>query len=262
MSNIVSITNGETVTTTSAIALGTDNEHASVILLVRKYQSDMEDFGGVRFEIEPFETAGGTQQREVAILNEQQSTLLLTYMRNSDIVRAFKKRLVKEFWEMAQKLRQGPGIPQSLPEALRLAADLAERNETLAIERDEAIRTKAQIGSRREATAMSNVAKARRESAQLRDELGRNSRHATIIAVEKALNTKFPRNAYVALRRWCRERGVSPTEVVDDRYGMVKAWPAGAWMDCEGVDLEILFASGDLTVLASAQAVRYIGAGA
>lgn len=123
MNGIVTITDGQAVTTTLAIAEGTENEHASVIKLVRSYQTDLEEFGRVGFEIAPFETAGGTQRREVAILNEQQSTLLLTYMRNSEIVRAFKKRLVKEFWQMAEKLRGQPASdPMSVlsdPAAMR-----------------------------------------------------------------------------------------------------------------------------------------------
>lgn len=106
--NIVTINDGQAVTTTMAIALGTDNQHKNVIEMVRSYLDDLEEFGRVAFETRPFETAGGTQRREVAILNEQQSTLLLTYMRNSDIVRSFKKHLVKEFWAMAEKLRGQP----------------------------------------------------------------------------------------------------------------------------------------------------------
>ncbi|WP_394779077.1 phage antirepressor KilAC domain-containing protein [Undibacterium sp.] len=102
MKSIVILHAGKAVTTSLAIAGGTENEHASVILLVRKYLADLEEFGGVRFEIAPFETVGGTQTREVAILNEQQSTLLLTYMRNSEIVRQFKKALVKAFFELSQ----------------------------------------------------------------------------------------------------------------------------------------------------------------
>ena len=98
---IVSLVDGEAVTTTLAIAAGCEVDHASVIKLVRTYQADMEEFGRVGFEIQTFQTAGGQQAREIATLNEQQSTLLLTYMRNSVIVRDFKKRLVKEFWRMA-----------------------------------------------------------------------------------------------------------------------------------------------------------------
>ncbi len=52
-----------------------------------------------------FETAGGTQKREVAVLNEHQATLILTYMRNRKSIREFKKKLVKAFFLMAEKLK-------------------------------------------------------------------------------------------------------------------------------------------------------------
>jgi len=128
MNAIVTMIDGNAVTTSLAIAEGTDNEHASVIKLVRTYQGDLEEFGRGGFEIAPFETAGGTQQREFATLNEQQSTLLLTYMRNSDIVRQFKKALVKAFFDLLQKAALTRfNVPSTFPEAMRLAADLAEQ---------------------------------------------------------------------------------------------------------------------------------------
>jgi len=55
---IVSIKSGEAVTTSLAIAEGTDVEHKAVIQLVRTYQDDLEEFGRVTFEMAPFETAG------------------------------------------------------------------------------------------------------------------------------------------------------------------------------------------------------------
>lgn len=110
MNNIITTIDDQLVTTTMAIADGTGNQHKNVLELVRTYRVDLEEFGGVAFETAPFETAGGTQQREIAILNEQQSTLILTYMRNSDIVRAFKKRLVKEFWEMRRPQAAKPAF--------------------------------------------------------------------------------------------------------------------------------------------------------
>lgn len=115
MNALVTITDGLAVTTTLAIAEGTGVAHKAVIQLVRTYLTDLGEFGRVAFEMRPFETAGGMQRREVAALNEQQSTLLLTYMRNSEIVRSFKKRLVREFWQMAEKLR---GQPASDPMAV------------------------------------------------------------------------------------------------------------------------------------------------
>lgn len=101
MNDIIITSNDQLVTTTLAIADGTKVEHASVILLVRKYQADLEEFGEVRFEIALNPQGSPTEYAE---LNEQQATLILTFMRNSDIVRTFKKRLVKEFWDMRKKL--------------------------------------------------------------------------------------------------------------------------------------------------------------
>ena len=95
LQQIVKVYDGKATTTSLIIAEGIQNSHESVIKLVRRYQTDLEEFGGVGFEIQPFETAGGTQQREIANLNEHQSTLLMTYMKNTVIVREFKKQLVK-----------------------------------------------------------------------------------------------------------------------------------------------------------------------
>lgn len=88
----------------------------AVIKLVRKYQGDLEEFGNIGFEIQ---NTGGRAGRktEVATLNEQQSTLLLTYMRNSEIVRRFKKALVKAFWELRNREAAGPKVPKTLGEA-------------------------------------------------------------------------------------------------------------------------------------------------
>ena len=128
---IVIIKDGDAVTTTLAIAEGTLNDHASVIKLVRAYQADLEDFGGVGFEIQPFATAGGEQTREVAILNEPQSTLLLTFMRNTDIVRAFKKKLVREFWEMVQQ-RSRPMTPaEQLLANAQVMVDMERRQDRI-----------------------------------------------------------------------------------------------------------------------------------
>lgn len=126
-------------------------------------------------------------------------------------------------------------------ELLQIALAAEQEKIQIAAERDHAIATKAQIGSKREATAMAKASAAVREVNRLKDELGCNARHATIIAVERATGSKLPRNAYVSLRRWCRDNGVEPTSVVDPRYGSVKAWPAAAWMATHGIDLSSFF---------------------
>lgn len=120
---IVVVDNDNTPTTTTLIiAEGTGIQHASVIKLVRQNVSALEEFGRVRFEIRPFETAGGTQTREIAILNEQQATLLFTFMKNTKIVKEFKIALVKAFYEMAKKLREQKPTAPALPNFLDPAA--------------------------------------------------------------------------------------------------------------------------------------------
>ncbi len=240
--SIVIIKDGAAVASTAAIAAGTENEHASVIALVRKYQADFEEFGRVRFEIEPFETAGGTQAREVALLDEPQATLLLTFMRNTEIVRGFKKKLVREFWELVQeRSRARSSMPENYIEALEhLLA--SKRSEQLALEqRDDAIATKAEIGSRREATAMATASAAVRKVMHLENELGRGCQHATVTAVERAAHRSFGGQGFRPLKNWCDSHGVSAPKVQDPRFGWVRSWPAAAWAAVYQIDLAELF---------------------
>lgn len=100
MNTLVTTLNGELRTNSVILAEGTDNSHAAVIKLCRKYQNDLAEFGRVEFEIQPFVTSGGIQKRDVCSLNEDQAMLLITYLRNNDIVRSFKIALVKAFSEL------------------------------------------------------------------------------------------------------------------------------------------------------------------
>ena len=132
---IVAVVDGEAVTTTLAIAKGCKVDHASVIKLVRTYQGDLQEFGPIGFEIQKGSSlpqGGFARATEYAVLNEQQSTLIMTYMRNGPVVREFKKTLVKAFWELVRG--KGFSVPKTRADALRLAADLEEQNAALAIE--------------------------------------------------------------------------------------------------------------------------------
>lgn len=169
----------------------------------------------------------------------------LTYTLLAGYSIALRRRVVARWQELEAQQAQAFAIPKSLPEALRLAADLSEQNERLALERDTAVRTKAEIGSRREATAMATAAAKTKEVARLKHELGRSQQHATVIAVEKATGRKFAKNAYVALRRATKEYGLAAVEVVDARYGSVKAWPAIAWREAYGIELAEIFPSAE-----------------
>ncbi|WP_446812118.1 Rha family transcriptional regulator [Methylomonas sp. 2BW1-5-20] len=73
------------------------NQHQNVIALIDQYVKDFEEFGRVAFETRTIDTAGGPQKQRVALLNEDQAYLLLTYSRNTPTVMALKIYLVKAF---------------------------------------------------------------------------------------------------------------------------------------------------------------------
>ena len=139
------------------------------------------------------------------------------------------------------KLNEGAAAPVALPNVRQLAQMVIkaeDARELAEAERDEAIRTKALIGSKREATAMATASAAKREKAKLREELGACARHATITAVQNATGTEY---SFRPMRTWCANNGATPTDVPDKRFGKVKAWPAAAWAICHDVDLSALF---------------------
>lgn len=118
---------GQPVTTSLAIAEGTNVSHEAVIKLVRTHSTVLESFGLLRFEIRPrLEGQHGGADVEYAILNEAQSSLLIAFMRNSAVVVMFKVALVKGFFDMRAALAAPSNTPQSFAAALRLAADQQE----------------------------------------------------------------------------------------------------------------------------------------
>lgn len=103
---LVAVINGEPLASTEVIAKGVGVQHKNVLALVRGHAGLLAEFGRVAFETRPFATRGGQQYREAALLNERQTTLLLTLMRNSPKVAAFKVALIKEFYRMRDALQQ------------------------------------------------------------------------------------------------------------------------------------------------------------
>jgi len=94
----------EVYTTSEIIAEHAQVQHHTITRLIQQHENDFNDFGRVRFEIDTRNTKGGKQNVKVYCLNEQQATLLMTYLRNNDAVRAFKKELVRQFYAMREIL--------------------------------------------------------------------------------------------------------------------------------------------------------------
>lgn len=121
MSELVLMHHNEPMTTSEAIAEGVDLAHKTVIQLVRKYVADLSGWGEVAFQMRLNPQGSST---EFAYLNEGQSMFLMTLMRNSPIVVAFKKALVNAFLDLRSNLRSDQQ-PQFLTGNLSHGADLA-----------------------------------------------------------------------------------------------------------------------------------------
>lgn len=117
---------GEPYTTSEIIAEGTGMNHRRVRDAVRKYQKELEAFGKVGAYQTPLPGSKTGQTIPGYILNEQQSTFLLTLLKNTPVVVAFKKELVRQFYAMRDELARrrelrviGKPIRRSLTDALR-----------------------------------------------------------------------------------------------------------------------------------------------
>ena len=94
-------------TTSEVIAEFAGVKHHAVQQLVTKHEADFKEFGVIAFEMrKPPAGSKGGRPETVYHLTEEQATLLMTYLKNTPKVRAFKKKLVRQFYAMRAELLQ------------------------------------------------------------------------------------------------------------------------------------------------------------
>lgn len=91
----------EPYTLSSIIAECAEVKHRHLKVLINKHKERLEHFGKVTFKISP--SKSGQNVRDY-ILNEQQATLLITFLKNTEQVATFKENLVRAFFEMRDEL--------------------------------------------------------------------------------------------------------------------------------------------------------------
>lgn len=93
----------EPYTTSEIIAECAEVQHHTITRTIRKNLERFERLGKVGFNIQAMESG---QQSKIYILNEQQATLLITFLKNTDQVATFKENLVKAFFEMRDEVAE------------------------------------------------------------------------------------------------------------------------------------------------------------
>lgn len=95
--------------------------------------------------------------------------------------------------------------------------------------------TKAQIGHKREATAMATASTAVRKAHKLEIELDRSKEFATVKRMEMLHHgVKFK---WQILKSASTEMGIPAIDVFDQNYGTVKAYHAAVWMEAFALEI-------------------------
>jgi len=157
----------------------------------------------------------------------------------------FTARLVDRWQELENAQPKYP-VPQSFSEALMLASELAKKNELLTDERDEAIRTKALISQKREATACQRNSvyqrianRAIKERDEMASLLGASKDYASVRSIWRATGTWYN---YRPLVKWQDEHDAMESYYWDESTdARILCYPREAWLEVYGVDISTLF---------------------
>ena len=180
---------------------------------------DIPKFGGIYFD------AQNRQQTEYLLDEELTMTLVTGY----NVV--LRNRVIKRWKELEN---QSPVNLPDYPTALRLYADQLEITARIEQERDHAIATKAEIGSRREATAMGRLSAKVKEVEKLKTQLDSSTGFATIKKVQSLTGGTY--DTY-ALRRYSKANGLEIQKAEDANYGSVNSYHKDAWLAVYNINL-------------------------
>ena len=170
-------------------------------------------------------------RRDSRIISEPGLYSLILRSRKPE-AKAFKRWVTHE---VIPSIRKTGGYliakPDDTPEAILARAVLVAQDTIRRIEaeRDDAIRTKAEIGSRREATAMATASAAVRKAAALENELWRGRDYKSVKGIPWFLDVfaDTPAAYSVAGRKlsdMSRRMDYEIREIEDSRFGSVKAY--------------------------------------
>lgn len=217
------ITNSELTMSSLEVAELTGKRHDHVLADIRKMLSELqspEKLGDYK------DSKGRTYP--MLLLNKEEALCLVAGY-NVKMRMAIIKR-----W---QELENEPQfkIPTTLSEALQLAADQAKEIEVLAYERDEAIKTKAQIGSKREASAMAKASAEARKAKALEVKLDQSKEYASIKKMEIDYGGRYD---WRLLKNASVEAELSIKKAQDVNYGEVNSYHKSVWKSVYNLEIK------------------------
>ena len=171
-------------------------------------------------------------------MNRQQTEYLLDEELTMTLVTGYnivlRNRVIKRWKELElQASLPSYAIDDPIERAKKWIEE--EKQKQLAIqERDHAIATKAEIGSRREATAMSTASKYKRKAEKLEALVDESQSFATIKKVQSLTGGTY--DTY-ELRRYSKAQGLEIQKAEDANYGSVNSYHKDAWLAVYNINL-------------------------
>lgn len=224
--NLVNLNTNETITTLQLremINAERAQNNESIIRndqFIARVEDELDDLGVCNIIAHP---QNGADVKTYNLTLEQAT---LVSMRESKSVRRSVLALLKSM--------SGP-VPRTKIEWMQAAIDAEKAKEEALALANHAIATKAEIGTRREATAMNTASQAVKRVNQLEIELDTSKQYSTIKRMEMLYGIKFK---WQLLKSAGKDLGIESKEVFDSNYGSVKAYHADVWMEAYALSIE------------------------
>lgn len=216
---------GATLTMSSReIAELVEARHNDVIATIER-QFEKGVLRESRKTLRPYNPPGGGRPTDVYDLTKR-DTLVVA----SGYDDALRARIIDRWIEIETGAQPIVRIPDFANPAAAARA-WAEQYEA----RINAERTKAEIGSRREATAMNTASQATKRAGRLAIELDQSREYATVKRMQLLYHGQ--QFAWRVLKHVSAEMGILPIDVFDANYGTVKAYHADAWREAYALDI-------------------------
>ena len=148
---------------------------------------------------------------------------------------SYSYELQAKVFDRMTALESAPALPVTYAEALRQLASEVEAKAAAEEQARIAVATKAEIGSRREATAMNTASQATRRANALEIELDKSKHYATVKRME-LIHHGVTFN-WRLLKSTSAEMGLPAVDVFDQTYGTVKAYHADVWREAYALSI-------------------------
>jgi len=222
------------IISSKTIAEATDKEHKTVLRDVKKMLIGLYGVKGQAFE-DFMKDGTDLYHKGFQVVSDGRSEyvaeIILDREHAMTLVTGYDVKLRKRVIDKLAELENGGLSLPNFADPVAAARAWAEQYEARRI----AELTKAEIGSRREATAMNTASQAVKKANKLEQVLDRSQQYATVKRMSMLYHGQ--QFSWRELKHVSLEMGIPPVDVFDANYGTVKAYHADVWQETYALEI-------------------------